>query len=160
MLENYQYRGARALVLLHEQRLREFVETWRRSQASGLPLPQTSDPDYASNQHLLRHVLGAARGYMLWMCESLNLPNPGIRQPPSESEIEAGADEFVAHLLERWRMPLADLPEKVFHEATYPSRWKVHYCIDAMLEHAVMHPIRHTFQLRELMARAGNVPQT
>jgi hypothetical protein len=26
-------------------------------------------------------------------------------------------------------------------------------CIDAMLEHAVMHPIRHAFQLEELMRR-------
>jgi hypothetical protein len=37
----------------------------------------------------------------------------------------------------------------------FPSRWNVHYCIDAMLEHAVMHPIRHTFQLQELLAKAG-----
>jgi hypothetical protein len=33
----------------------------------------------------------------------------------------------------------------------YPSRWGTEYCIDAMLEHAVMHPIRHEFQLRNLM---------
>ena len=33
----------------------------------------------------------------------------------------------------------------------YPSRWQTRYCIDAMLEHAVMHPIRHAFQLYELI---------
>ena len=33
----------------------------------------------------------------------------------------------------------------------YPSRWQTRYCIDSMLEHAVMHPIRHAFQLEELM---------
>jgi hypothetical protein len=32
----------------------------------------------------------------------------------------------------------------------------VTYTIDAMLEHAVMHPIRHTFQLEELVQRAGS----
>ena len=154
-LENYRYRGARALVLLHEQHLREFVETWRRFQTSGLALPHTSDTAYTSNRHLLRHILGAARGYMVWMCEKLNLPDPEIRQAPSESEIEAEADEFLTHLLERWRMPLAGLPEEVFHDPTFPSRWNVHYCIDAMLEHAVMHPIRHTFQLKELLGKAG-----
>jgi len=153
-LENYRYRGARALVLLHEQHLREFVETWRRFQTSGLALPTTSDPAYRSNRHLLRHILEAARSYMVWMCEKLNLPDPEIRPAPSESEIEAQADEFLTHLLEKWRIPLAGLPEEVFDNPTYPSRWNVHYCIDAMLEHAVMHPIRHTFQLRELMARA------
>ena len=154
-LENYRYRGARALVLLHEQHLRQFVETWRRFQTSGVALPHTSDTAYTSNHHLLRHILGAARGYMVWMCEKLNLPDPEIRQVPSESEIETKADEFLTHLLERWRMPLAGLPEEVFHDPTFPSRWNVHYCIDAMLEHAVMHPIRHTFQLQELLAKAG-----
>ena len=154
-LENYRYRGARALVLLHEQHLCEFVKTWRRFQTSGVALPHTSDAAYASNRHLLRHILGAARGYMVWMCEKLNLPDPEIRQVPSESEIEAKADEFLTHLLERWRIPLAGLPEEVFHDPTFPSRWNVHYCIDAMLEHAVMHPIRHTFQLQELLAKAG-----
>jgi hypothetical protein len=153
-LENYRYRGARALVLLHEQHLRDFLETWRHFQISGVALPQTSDTDYASNRHLLRHVLGAARGYLVWICETLNLPDPEIRQAPSVSEIEAGADEFVAHVLERWRLPLADLPEEVFHDPTFPSRWNVHYCIDAMLEHAVMHPIRHTFQLQELLSKS------
>ena len=154
-LENYRYRGARALVLLHEQHLRQFVETWRRFQTSGVALPHTSDTAYTSNPHLPRHILGAARGYMVWMCEKLNLPDPEIRQVPSESEIETKADEFLTHLLERWRMPLAGLPEEVFHDPTFPSRWNVHYCIDAMLEHAVMHPIRHTFQLQELLAKAG-----
>jgi hypothetical protein len=154
-LENYRYRGARALVLLHEQHMREFLDTWRRFHTSGLSLPETSDPAYGSNQHLLRHVLGAARGYMVWMCEKLNLPDPAIRPAPNESEIEAQADEFLAHLLERYRVPLDDLPEEVFYEPTFPSRWSVHYCIDAMLEHAVMHPIRHTFQLKELLAGAG-----
>jgi hypothetical protein len=109
-LENYRYRGARALVLLHEPHLREFVETWRRFQTSGLALPTTSDPAYRSNRHLLRHILEAARSYMVWMCEKLNLPDPEIRPAPSESAIEAQADEFLTHLLEKWRIPLAGIP--------------------------------------------------
>ena len=31
------------------------------------------------------------------------------------------------------------------------DRRRSRYCIDAMLEHAVMHPIRHAFQLDELI---------
>jgi hypothetical protein len=52
------------------------------------------------------------------------------------------------HVLERWRAPLID---DVLETPEYPSRWKPRYCIDSMLEHAVMHPIRHTFQLNELL---------
>jgi hypothetical protein len=73
MSTNLQYRSraVRALVLLHEQHLRRFVHTWRRALAASVILPPTDDPAYASLGALGRHVLGAARGYMTWMCEML-----------------------------------------------------------------------------------------
>ena len=151
-LAHYQYRGARALVLLHEKELREFLAVWRRAKAAGLGLPATSDPDYASLEALLFHVLRAARGYMTWMCESLGLDDPGIEAPPPVERVAAEADRYVEHLLERWRLPLAGLPEERFHAPEFRSRWGVLYCVDAMLEHAVVHPVRHAFQLRELLA--------
>jgi hypothetical protein len=154
-LREYSYRGARAMVLLHEEHLRLFLDAWRDFRAAGLPLPRTEDPDYASPEALLAHVLGAARGYMRWMCEVLGLGDPGIEPVPGTGRIGAEADRYLAHVLEAWRAPLAGVPEERFYEPEYPSRWKVKYCVDAMLEHAVMHPIRHRFQLVELM-RAGS----
>lgn len=149
----YQYQGARALVLLHEQHLSDFLETWRRFKLSGTSLPKSDDPNYASSESLLVHVLVCAGGYLVWICKMLDLPDPGIHEHarPEESTIEAEAQRYLEHVLERWRTPLAGLPEEVFHKPTYTAPWGVDYCIDAMLEHAVMHPIRHTFQLRELM---------
>ena len=96
----------------------------------------------------------AARGYMTWMCGVLELPDPGIRPTPEADVIEAEADAYVAQLLEHWRTPLAGINEEKFFRPEYTSRWKVSYCIDAMLEHAVMHPILHRFQLLELMGEA------
>lgn len=150
-LPGYQYRGARALVLLHEQELRAFVAVWRRARAARVPLPVTSDPDYASLESVLFHVLRAARGYMTWMCESLGLDDPGIEPPPPLERLAAEVDRYLEHLLERWRLPLAGLPEERFHAPEFRSRWGVLYCADAMLEHAVMHPVRHAFQLQELL---------
>jgi hypothetical protein len=152
-LGDYKYRGARALVFLHEKALREFLENWRLARSAAVELPETSDPDYASPELLLRHVLGCARSYMVWMCEKLGLPDPAIDPAPHEDEIEARADAYLEHVLEKWKGPLARLPEKAFFEPSYEARWRVQYCIDAMLEHAVMHPVRHSFQLRELMGR-------
>ena len=57
------------------------------------------------------------------------------------------------HVVDKWRTPLALITEDRFESPEFPSRWKVEYCIDAMLEHAVMHPVRHRFQLVELMAK-------
>ncbi len=42
---------------------------------------------------------------------------------------------------------MADVPVERFYKPEYEAPWKIRYCIDAMLEHAVMHPIRHRFQL-------------
>jgi uncharacterized damage-inducible protein DinB len=154
-LPPYAYAGARALVRLHEQHLSAFLAAWRRARAAGIELPRTPepDPDYASLEALLAHVLRSARGYMVWMCTVLDLPDPAIAPAPPAESVAAEADAYVDHLTERWRTPLAGVPEGRFGEE-HESRWKVRYCIDAMLEHAVMHPIRHRFQLEELLARA------
>jgi uncharacterized damage-inducible protein DinB len=104
---------------------------------------------------LLRHVLRAARGYMTWTCEQLKLADPGIEPTPEAAVIEGQAGDYTEHVLERWRGPLVNLTEKQADLQTYSARWGPSYCIDAMLEHAVMHPMRHTFQLRALMQAAG-----
>lgn len=150
-LSHYRYRGARALVLMHERYLREFLVTWKQAKAAKVTLPKTDDPDYQSLEHVLHHVLRAARGYMTWMCEKLGLPDPQIQPAPLPEQVQTEADHYLEHVLARWREPLAGVAEERFEEA-FPSRWKTMYSIDAMLEHAVCHPLRHTFQLRELMA--------
>ncbi|MFZ5433708.1 MAG: hypothetical protein ACOZB3_08045 [Calditrichota bacterium] len=150
-LPNYTYRSARALLLLHERELRHLIEVWRKAKAANIPLPVTDDPDYESLDHLLFHILRAARGYMTWMCEQLGLPDPQIDPPPSPATVDVEAELYAEYLLNKWRTPLAEVPEERFSDKTYASRWGVHYCIDAMLEHAVVHPLRHAFQLEELL---------
>lgn len=150
-LSNYKFRGARACVLLHDKHMRDCLAVWKQAKAANIKLPETNDEDYQSLETLLRHILRAARGYMVWMCKQLELPDPEIRPTPEPDSIEAEADSYLEHMLERWRLPLVNVPEEKFEPQTYASNWGTHYCLDAMLEHAVMHPIRHEFQLRELL---------
>ena len=147
----YRSRAVRAMVLLHEEHLRRFVHTWRLALASSVRLSPTDDPAYASLGALGQHVLGAAGGYMVWMCEVLTLPDPGIRSAPDAAAMVRDADDYIEHVLERWRAPLREVSNERLETPEYPPRWKTRYCIDAMLEHAVMHPIRHAFQLEELI---------
>ncbi len=149
--QQYKYRGARALILLHDEEMRRFLETWKRVAASGVLLPKDEDPDYASYHTLLRLVLGASRGYMVWICEQLALADPEIDPAPEADLIEACCTDYLTHVLSRWRDPLREVSGNRFDRPEYASRWNVKYCIDAMLEHAVMHPIRHRFQLEELL---------
>jgi hypothetical protein len=144
-------RAVRALVLLHGEHLRAFVETWQRARAASVALPLTKDPAYASLDTLARHVIGAARGYLTWICEVLNLADPEIRPVPDAATLSRDAEGYAEHVLDRWRLSLQDITDDRLDTPEYPSRWKTLYCVDAMLEHAVMHPIRHSFQLQELM---------
>jgi len=154
-ISKYSYNGARAMVSLQEQHLKSFLEIWRKAKEKNIRLPETDDEDYESLETLLVHVLRASRGYMTWMCEKLNLPDPKIDPIPDNKKVEQNADRYLEHLIERWRVPLADIPEELFFGKAYKSRWGADYCIDAMLEHAVMHPIRHEYQLYNLINQQG-----
>lgn len=154
MSSNLQYRSraVRAMVLLHEEHLRRFLQTWRQALAASVNLPVSEDPNYASLNALGAHVLKAAGGYLVWMCDVLSLPDPGIRSAPDADAIVRDAHDYMEHVLDRWRdSPLREVANEQLETPEYPTPWLSRYCIDSMLEHAVMHPIRHTFQLEELI---------
>jgi hypothetical protein len=149
----YRSRAVRALVLLHDDHLRRFLVVWNQARAASVVLPETDDPNYASLETLLHHVLGAAGRYMTWMCEVLELADPQIRPLPEPAALARDASGYMEHVLEQWRVPLLNVGDDRLLTPEYPARWKTRYCIDAMLQHAVMHPIRHAFQLEELMGQ-------
>lgn len=152
MLPEYRFPGARTLVNLNGVYLREFLEVWREAKKATIQLPETDHPGYQSLETLLKHVLGAARGYMVWMTEQLGLPDPEIDPTPDPDRIESAAEGFLDHLIERWSTPLAEVEEDRFSDQEYESRWGIRYAIESMLEHAVMHPVLHRVQLEELLA--------
>src|SRR5215472_1961507 len=88
----YRSRAVRAMVLLQEEHLRRFVQTWRVAMAVPVNLLPTADPNYASLGALGRHVLSAASGYLVWMCEVLKLPDPGVRPAPDVIAVVRDAD--------------------------------------------------------------------
>jgi hypothetical protein len=148
----YRSRAVRALVLLHEEHLRRFLQTWRLAVSASVSLPPTADPSYSSLGALGRHVLRSAGGYLVWMCEVLTLPDPRVRPAPDATAVFRQADDYMEHVLERWRTgPLQGVSDDKLEAPEYPSEWQTRYSIDSMLEHAVMHPIRHAFQLDELI---------
>jgi uncharacterized damage-inducible protein DinB len=150
-LPEYRYGAARTMVFLCGQNLLACLAAWKQAKAANIVLPETDDTAYVSLETLLSHVLRADRGYLVWICKMLELPDPQIDPAPAQDVIADQAESYAAHLIERWRTPLANVEEKRFHRGEYESNWGVRYCIDAMLEHAVMHPILHREQLEELL---------
>lgn len=140
------------MVIMHAEHIRSFYYTWMQAKAAGIKLPETEDPDYASLETLLVHILRSAGGYMRWICKNLGLNDPEIKIVPLPEAVQNEAESYIAHLLERWNLPLVQVDEERILNEVYKSNWGVDYCIEAMLEHAVMHPLRHEFQLKELLA--------
>ena len=151
----YKYNGARSLVLLHEVHMKSFLHSWEIAKESKIKLPETDDLDYQSLETLLFHVLRASRGYMVWICDKLNLDNPQIETPPPIDKVKNKAADYLIHLFERWRLPLINIPEDSFRGTSYKTNWGDDFCIESMLEHAVLHPIRHEFQLKNIIKKSS-----
>lgn len=144
--------AARALVALHARELLAFLETWEEARAADLALPACDDKDYASLLTLRRHVLGAARHYVTWICAQAGLPRPHLEVVPDDEALAGpGLDAWVGQLLAGWSTALVELSPEALDRPTHASAWGTEYCLDAMLEHAVMHPLRHRHQLRSLL---------
>jgi len=141
------------MVVLHEEQLRRFLETWKIAKTSGVGLPEGDDPDYASLEALLGHVFRWSRTYLLWICEQLELPDPGVKTVPDNNVIDVEAAGYLDEVLLAWRSPLRDIEKVRFFKPEYVAPWGVKYSVEAMLEHAVMHPVRHRFQLEELLGK-------
>jgi hypothetical protein len=144
----FQSRAVRCLVELHDAELRRFVETWRRFVESGAPMPEArGDDTYESRETLCGHILGAARGYLTWMCEQVGRPVTDIDVVTRGAPLAAQPEATMETILAAWRRHLAPFVDAELSPAVYPSRWGEPYLIEQMLEHAVVHPMRHRRQL-------------
>ena len=151
-MEAFRSRGVRCLVELHERELQEFVATWRRFVASGKPMPEAhGDADYESRERLIAHVQGAARSYLLWIWEVLERPIEGLPLIRDAAVIVPRLDAFMAETLDGWRRHLAALEDVQLSTRQYISRWGEPHTIEQMLEHAVVHPMRHRIQLERIL---------
>src|SRR5262245_6450078 len=112
-------RAVRALVLLHDEQLRDFVDVWRRARAAGLALPPCADPNYASLDALLTHVGRAARGYLTWICEQLRLPDPDLPPVPAAEQLPAAFEGWLEALLAGWTRALAGVRDEQLEQPEY-----------------------------------------
>ncbi|MFG1690730.1 hypothetical protein ACGF5M_01020 [Gemmatimonadota bacterium] len=155
-IDRWQYRGARAIVILHERELRHFLDTWKAAKARNLALSETKYKPEMTLEDILVHVLHWARDYVVWSCEKLQLPDPGIAPIPAVGDVASEVDSYVDHLLKTWREPFRALPEDVFWESHHRTPWGKNLQVETLLEHAVVHPMRHRLQFEELMDGASD----
>jgi hypothetical protein len=144
--------AVRSCVELHETEMRRFHDTWLVFRASGAPLPATDDPSYQSNEHLAGHVLRSSRNYLIWIGECVKRPVTDLDPETDPVAIAGRSAAFMEEVLTGWRRHLALLEDREVAPVTYKSAWGEDYNIEQMLEHAVVHPMRHRIQLERLAA--------
>lgn len=148
----FQSRAVRSLVELHEAELRRFVEVWERFKASGTPMPEAAgDPDYEDPERLATHVAAAARSYMMWISDQLGRPVTDLTLSRDAAEVAPRLSSHVEETLEGWRRHLAGVLDTDLGPTVYTSRWGEPFQIEQMLEHAVVHPMRHRIQLERAL---------
>jgi hypothetical protein len=151
--------AVRSCVELHEIEIDRFYRTWQAFRASGTPLPVTDDPSYESADHLAGHVFRSARSYLTWIGECVNRPVIGLDPDTDRVSVARKGRAFVDEVLAAWRRHLALLEDGELAPTVYKSRWGEDYNIEQMLEHAVVHPMRHRIQLERLMAERDPSPK-
>lgn len=150
----FKSRGVRALVVLQMAEMGRLFVVWKKARRLAVKLPASRDPAYRNLDLLMRHPLRSCRGYLTWLCEVLDRPDPGVPDPPEPKDVAAKGAAYLKVLEREWHAHLAWMPNKVLDSAVvHTSRWGAPMTVEAMLEHAVVHPMRHRFQLEELIAK-------
>lgn len=118
--------------------------------------PQTPDEDCRSVQAIMSHVVNAGYGYADYLRGVFSIPSarpPKRLLPPGEALGQLDAMlAYTAETLEgRWEMTDEEITAAVIN-----SGWGVRYDAEQLLEHAVVHVLRHRRQI-EKFVRQGLV---
>jgi uncharacterized damage-inducible protein DinB len=149
----FQSRAVRSLVELHEHEMRSFLGVWQRFVAANLPMPEAhGDKSYESRETLGGHVLIAARGYLTRIGEWVGRPVSDVDDAKDAKEIAARAAKFADEILAAYRRHLAAVTTEELEPQLHRTRWGDLMSVEMLLEHAVVHPMRHRIQLERILA--------
>ncbi len=152
----FRSRAVRSLVELHEREMNAFLQTWDRFVAADAPMPEAhGDDSYRSRDHLLGHLLMAARGYLTRIGEWVGRPVEDVDDATDPVEIAGRARPFAEEVLSAYRRHLAQISTEELEPQTHRARWGDLMSVEMLLEHAVVHPMRHRIQLERILEQTG-----
>lgn len=112
---------------------------------------QTEDDDCRSVQTIMSHVVRAEYGYADYIREQFSItstrPQPKLLSRRESLEQLDEALRYTAETLEgRWEMSGEEIAATVIK-----SRWGIVYDVEGMLEHAIVHILRHRRQIEKFI---------
>ena len=114
---------------------------------------QTNSDDCRSAQTIMSHVVRAGYGYADYIREQFSMastrPQPKLLSRQESLEQLDAALRYTAQTLEgRWEMSDEEISRTVIK-----SRWGVVYDVEGLLEHAIVHILRHRRQIEKFISR-------
>lgn len=116
---------------------------------------QTADENCRSIQTVMSHVVGSGYSYADYLRKCFATPSgrPEKRQL-SREELVAQLDtmmEYTVQILEgRWETTEDEMMSTVMR-----TRWAVTYDMEQLLEHAIVHVLRHRRQIQKFLLKSG-----
>lgn len=112
---------------------------------------QTSDDDCRSVQTIMSHVVRAGYGYADYIREQFSIAstrpeNRLLSRQESLEQLEAALIYTTQTLEGRWEMSDKEIAGTVIN-----SRWGVVYDVEQLLEHAIVHILRHRRQIEKFI---------
>jgi uncharacterized damage-inducible protein DinB len=114
------------------------------------------DEHCRSIQIIMNHVVRAGYGYSKYIRDALSMDALPVedKQIP-QAEIGGELDQMFAYtaaIFEGERSITDEDMETIF----FKTRWGVHYNIDQLFEHAIVHVLRHRRQIKKFLLRFQN----
>jgi len=146
------YGGAlRAILDEYARAIRDYEQVLRALPAERYDARTTlSDEEFATVRDILKHTIGAAHNYVNYLADALDGTDRGYQKREFP---QANASEAIPSLWEAFgRMVdvlerIKDWTDEKQEQVKFVTRWKQTYDIEQMLEHAIVHILRHRRQL-------------
>jgi len=133
--------------------LKQIVESISDNTYEQIRDEQTQDENCRSIQTILSHVVSSGYSYADYLRERFGIPSERpekrlLSRLEALNQMDVILNYTVETLENRWEMPEEQIMGTVIH-----SRWGVVYDMEQLLEHAIVHILRHRRQLDKFLGR-------
>jgi len=151
-MKSYRKGAVGAVMDEYERAAAEFralIESLTEEQYSRIVDPDTKDANCHSVQTIMSHVVAAGYGYADYIRDAFAMEKSSpkkrqLQQAASLEEFDAMMGYTVATLADKW-----ELTERRITAVSMTVRWGPTYDLEQLLEHAIVHILRHRRQLNK-----------
>ena len=131
--------------------LKEVLENVSEENYTDIADAETQNEDCRSIETIMNHVIRAGRWYVKYIRESLSMETSPVENNKfAKNEIAAELDKVIAETVAIFDGNWDEINEKMT-SVYIDAGWGVRYNIDQMMEHAVVHVLRHRRQIEKFL---------